>query len=56
MSDNYRFYKQKAAESRSSRHTDRPLGDQLDELLEVVRWCEAVWAVEDRLDRQIGLS
>jgi hypothetical protein len=53
MSDNYRFYTEKLAESRASRRTDGPLREQLDELFDVVRWCERVWAIEDRIDRDI---
>lgn len=52
MSDNYRFYTEKMATSRSHRGSG-PLAAQLQDLLETVRWCEAMWALEDRLDREI---
>ena len=54
MSDNYRLYTQKVREARSKRRTDGPLRAQLDELFDVVRWCERVWAIEDRIDRELG--
>jgi hypothetical protein len=50
MSDNYRLYAQKMTERRTAR--DRgPLRGQLDELMRVVRRCEAMWALEDRIER-----
>lgn len=52
MSDNYRFYTDKTASSRSRGH-EVPLAGQLQDLFETVRWCEAMWALEDRLDREI---
>jgi hypothetical protein len=55
MSDNYRFYRQKATESRSRRRTEGPLAKQLQELFDTVRWCERIWAIEDRIDRDSGL-
>ncbi len=54
MSENYRFYERKMAQKRVSRPMNRPLRDQLDEILSVVRECEARWALEDRIDRQLG--
>lgn len=50
MSENYRSYAQKMTERRAAR--DRgPLRGQLDELMRVVRRCEAMWALEDRIER-----
>ena len=50
MSDNYRLYAQKMTERRTAR--DRGLlRGQLDELMRVVRRCEAMWALEDRIER-----
>ena len=55
MSDNYRFYADKVAESRS--HNDSgALADQLRDILETVRWCEGMWALEDRMDQALGLD
>ena len=51
MSENYRFYVQKMAEARTARGASRPLRHQMQELLEVVRDCEARWALEDRIGR-----
>lgn len=52
MSDNYRCYAQKMADRRDAR--DRgPLRAQLDELLRVVKRCEAMWALEDRVERSL---
>jgi hypothetical protein len=53
MSENYRFYTEKLAETRARRRTDGPLREQLDELFDLVRWCERIWAIEDRIDRDI---
>jgi hypothetical protein len=53
MSQNYRFYTQKVTASRARRVTARSLSEQLTELLDTVRWCEKVWAIEDRMDREI---
>ena len=53
MSDNYRLYAKKMADLRAHR-ANRPLRRQLAELMEVVQRCEAVWALEDRLDRMNG--
>jgi hypothetical protein len=50
MSHNYRWYVQKMVEQRVTREIKvRPLGRELEEILQVVRECEARWAVEDRL-------
>ena len=50
MSENYRWYVQKMVELVVSREIEqRPLRNQLDEILEVVAECEARWALEDRL-------
>lgn len=54
MSENYRFYIQKMAEKHVTRPLNRPLRMQLEDILEVVRECEARWALEDRIDRQLG--
>lgn len=54
MSDNYRLYTQKAREARSKLRTDGTLWAQLDELFDTVRWCERVWAIEDRIDSELG--
>jgi len=51
MSENYRMYVQKMAERRDAREADGPLSSQLEAMLEVVRECEARWALEDRLGR-----
>ena len=54
MSDNYRFYRQKTSDSRSRRRGDPPLSKQLQDLFDTVRWCERIWAIEDRIDRESG--
>jgi len=56
MSENYRFYLQKMAQRRQGRQADRPLRAHLGEILGVVRECEARWALEDRIDRRLGLG
>ena len=55
MSENYRFYLQKMAQRRQGRQADRPLRAH-EEILGVVRECEARWALEDRIDRRLGLG
>ena len=54
MSNNYRFYRQKVTETRAGRRTYAPLGRQLQELFDTVRWCERMWAIEERIDRESG--
>jgi hypothetical protein len=51
MSDNYTLYVQKMAELRATREANRPLHSQLEALFQVIRECEARWALEDRVDR-----
>jgi hypothetical protein len=51
MSENYKFYVKKVAEVRAARTADGPLRHQLEELLQVVRKCEAIWALEERIER-----
>ena len=50
MSDNYKFYAQKMADRRESRNQS-PLRWQLVELMRVVQRCEAMWALEERIER-----
>ena len=54
MSDNYRFYRQKVTKTRAHRRTEEPLARQLQELFDTVRWCERIWAIEERIDRESG--
>ena len=55
MSENYRLYILKMVQRQATRKlTPNPLRDQLAELLEVVRSCEAIWAVEDRISKSLG--
>jgi hypothetical protein len=49
MSDNYRLYQEKVREQRAG--SRRRLQPQLLELLGVVARCEALWALEDRVER-----
>jgi len=56
MSENARFYAQKMDQQRVGRGMDRALRTQLEEILEVVRDCEARWALEDRMNRRLGLA
>ena len=53
MSENCWFYVAKINERRARlRHSIGPLSRQLEELLSAVAHCEAMWAVEDRLERR----
>lgn len=54
MSENVRFYLQKVAENRAIFRAQRTLAHQLREILFVVEDCERRWAVEDRIERQLG--
>jgi hypothetical protein len=51
MSDNYQHYADKMAELRATREATRPLRHEVEALFEVVRECEARWALEDRIGR-----
>jgi len=56
MSDNFRQYpekmrEQKEARASASASASQPLRDQLEELFETVRWCERIWAIEDRIEK-----
>jgi hypothetical protein len=54
MSENVRFYRQKMAEQSAGRPRHRPLPDQLREIFAVVADCERRWALEERIERQLG--
>jgi hypothetical protein len=47
MSDNYTLYVEKMAALRAAREAGRPLRSQLEALFEVVRECEARWALDE---------
>jgi hypothetical protein len=49
MSANYKFYAQKMADRREARGRG-PLRAQLEELLQAVKRCEAMWALEERVE------
>ena len=51
MSEHYRLYVKKVAEVRAARAANGSLRHQLEELLQVVRKCEAIWAIEERIER-----
>jgi len=51
MSENYTLYVQKMTELRAAREANRPLHRQIEALFQVVRECEARWALEDSVDR-----
>jgi hypothetical protein len=50
MSPNYRYYAAKMAERRA-RRLNPELERNLSELFSVVRHCEAIWALEERIER-----
>lgn len=52
MSENYKYYAQKLAEREATRNQG-PLRRQLEDLLRVVKRCEAMWALEDRIERAL---
>lgn len=51
MSENYRFYVIKMAERRTLLVPSSELCAQLNEILAVVARCEAMWALEDRIEK-----
>jgi hypothetical protein len=51
MSENYTLYVQKMADLRASREANRPLHREVEALFQLIRECEARWALEDRVDR-----
>lgn len=54
MSENYRLYAEKEAAKRAARIVERhPLRPQLEELLHVVRRCERMWAIEERVEKSL---
>lgn len=52
MSENYKYYTRKLAEREAARNQG-PLQRQLRDLLRVVKRCEAMWALEDRIERAL---
>ena len=54
MSENYRLYAEKEAAKRAARMVEsHPLRPQLEELFRVVRRCERLWAIEERIERSL---
>ncbi len=54
MSDNYHLYAQKMAELKAERAgAPPPLCEALEELLMTVKWCETIWAIEDRIEKSL---
>ena len=51
MSENYHYYSEKVAEARRARANDHSLQSEIEELFRVVRECEAMWALEERIAR-----
>jgi len=54
MGVNYRHHADKEKNRRAAKDSNRSLPSQLDELLLVVKRCEAIWALEDRVERGFG--
>jgi len=52
MSENCRLYVSKMNERRDWLKSNAPLRQQLAELFSTVAQCEAMWALEDRVERQ----
>lgn len=50
MSANYRYYAEKVAEARRERTNDHSMQSEIEELFAVVRRCEAMWALEERIE------
>jgi hypothetical protein len=50
MSENFRYYATKMAERRA-RRISPALDRELQEILIVVRKCEAIWTLEERVER-----
>ena len=54
MSENTRFYQEKMKAKRSRPRVQHSLDSQMLQLLATVMDCERRWALEDRIDRQLG--
>jgi len=55
MSSNYRFYPQRDGKNgRAPKDANSPLRGQLEDLMLVVRRCESMWALEDRIEGSRG--
>lgn len=53
MSENYRFYVAKMNERRARRRSAaEPLQLQLAELFSTIARCEAMWALEERIEKR----
>lgn len=53
MSENYRYYRDKMAARRAGGVDSERLREQLWDLMSVVRRCEHLWALEDRIERSL---
>lgn len=54
MSENTRFYQQKMEAKRSKPRLRQSLDSQMLQILATVMDCERRWALEDRIERQLG--
>lgn len=53
MSENYRYYRHKMAARRGGGGASERLREQLWDLMAVVRRCEHLWALEERIERSL---
>jgi hypothetical protein len=51
MSDNYHQYPVKIAERRERRAVSAELERHVSEIVETIRRCEAMWALEERIEK-----
>jgi hypothetical protein len=53
MSENSRFYPEKMDERKAHQEISEGLGRQLDEIFSLIQHCEKMWALEERIEKQL---
>lgn len=53
MSENSRFYPEKMEERKVQQEISEGLGCQLEEIFSLIQHCEKMWALEERIEKQL---
>ena len=53
MSENSRFYPEKMEERKVQQEISDGLLRQLDEIFSLIQHCETMWALEERIEKQL---
>jgi hypothetical protein len=53
MSENSRFYPEKMKERKVRHEISEELGRQLEEIFSLIQYCERIWALEERIEKQL---